>query len=103
MGGGIFRGYKPGVEKFYSIYKELVQKYGNSPGIAEQNILAGEQILMYHVCDTFSDLSCLIVNAAKMFGPAGKVDDYFYMLPLLNQKDYEVLKGRGMMSNFTLS
>jgi hypothetical protein len=56
MGGGVFGGYKPGIEKFYSRYKELVQKYGNSSGIAEQNILASEQILMHDVCDTFSDL-----------------------------------------------
>ena len=86
---------------FYSRFKESVQKYGHSSDIAEQNVLAGEQIHMYYVCDTISDLSCFIVNAAKMFRSVGKVDDYFYMLPFLNQKDCEFL--RGMMSIFTLS
>ena len=101
MGGGIFGGYQPAIENFYSRYKESVQEYGNSSRIRRHKILSSEQRLMHRVCATISGL-CFVVNAAKMYGSVDRVNDYFYMLPFLNQKDYAFLKRRGMVSNFTL-
>lgn len=97
MGGGFIGGYKPAVDLYYTKYYEKIQEYANST--TRYNLLSNEQIILHDTCTENPGLCFVIWAKRAKHNPLTPclTHPYFYMLPFLNEREYNIMEKQGLV------